>query len=342
MTEQPTGYDLYQDEQIARNTQMIKPDYAQPEGIEYSFPVVGQGISAQQYRLMSLGQANGIIHGDNGIVNTSPDSTGYRYYLDGHATDSETNSNQTLILRAGTSAEAILEGFYHRLTEDMEISFPPVTTPTTYHVCLTYDPSRETERTGPIYVKRYDTTPPTSGDRVHLVLHTVHRNPNELLSNAQITRYRQYTAGLLSVQNTDQLPDVDSVPAGTLAVPSSADATGLYVRSNTSPKQWLNTLVGPWEDIPNFGGWDYSYRKYRHTVSGVEVLIRAKKSRDGNNTRIGKLPFTLKQEFNGPVFIGERSARVVSVKPDGEISWSGGDITTGWVNMSFIIPDYFI
>src|SRR5699024_7047445 len=135
-----TEYDKLQDGRLDSLESLITAEYEPPEGVEYSFPVANQGITQEQFRLMSLGQANGMIHGDNGTVNDSPNSTGYRYYLEGHSSDSETNQRNTLILRAGTSAESIVEGFYHRLTEDMELPFPAVTTTTVYHVTITYDP----------------------------------------------------------------------------------------------------------------------------------------------------------------------------------------------------------
>src|SRR5699024_5635115 len=157
-----------------------------------------QGITQEQFRLMNLGQANGMIHGNNGTVNDSPNSTGYRYYLEGHATDYETNQRNTHLLRAGTSGESIVAAFYHLLTEDMELPFPAVTKTTVYHVTITYDP--RDFKTSPLKSQVYPGEPPTSQGRIHVLLHTVERRPNQLLSQAKITRYRQYTAGLLSVQ----------------------------------------------------------------------------------------------------------------------------------------------
>ena len=66
MTEQPSAYDIIQDHRLDALDELVTPYYTPPGDVEYSFPVVGQGITADQYRLMSLGQANGIIHGDNG------------------------------------------------------------------------------------------------------------------------------------------------------------------------------------------------------------------------------------------------------------------------------------
>ncbi len=284
MTQDPTPYDLLQDSRIDALDEIVTPYYTPPGDVEYSFPVVGQGITADQYRLMSLGQANGIIHGNNGVVNDSPNSTGWRYYLDGHATDAETNQRNTLMLRAGTSAEAIVEGFYHRLTEDMELSFPPVTTPTTYHVCLTFDPRREDEPTGPIHVEVYAGEPPTTHGRVHLLLHTVQREPNQLLSQATRTRYRPYTAGLLSVQNERQLPDPAQYPAGTVVVPSKTGG-GVYVRQNGG-LVWLDALAhlkpGEWVNVRNIYG---AYRQddtrplmARTVAEGVQLAGRLRRA----------------------------------------------------------------
>src|SRR5699024_3951291 len=249
-----TEYDKLQDQRLDDLESLITAEYEPPEGTEYSFPVANQGITQEQFRLMFLGQANGMIHGDNGTINDSPDSTGYRYYLEGHSSDSETNQRNTLLLRAGTSAESIVEGFYHRLTEDMELPFPAVTKTTHYHMTFSYDP--HDIKTSPLKNQVYTDEPPTSQGRIHVLLHTVERRPNQLLSQAKITRYRQYTSGLLTVKNEDQLPDPRSVPAGTLAVPS-ASGRATFVRSNTS-LAWVDPVApSPWEDVfhPNRNGW---------------------------------------------------------------------------------------
>ena len=278
MTETPSNYDLIQDGRLDDLESLITAEYQPPEGTEYSFPVANQGITQDQFRLMFLGQANGMIHGDNGIVNDSPDSTGWRYYLDRHDSDSETNQRNTLILRAGTSAESIVEGFYHRLTEDLELPFPPVTTTTVYHVTITYDP--RDFKTNPVKIQVYPGTPPTSQGRVHVVLYKVERGPNQLLTQATITRYRPYTAGVLSVQNVNQLPDPAQYPAGTLAVPSR-EGGGLYVRQNGG-LVWLDALShlkpGPWGDMPisqNAHQWTGT-AKYRVVPGGLEIYVNVR------------------------------------------------------------------
>lgn len=286
---EPTIEELQQ--QIRDLQKLVRPTYTPFDGPEYSFPSLGQGISMREYQLMSLGQANGIIHGDNGELNTSPDSTGYRYYLDGHSTEAETNRQNTLILRAGTSAEAIIEGFYHRLTEDMEISFPPVSSPTTYYVCLTYDPESEGDLQGPVSVQKYSSAPPTSKGRVHLILHTVERRPNQLLTEATVTRYRPYTAGVVSVQNINQLPDVESYPAGTLAVPSSTGGQGVFVRSNTNPREWLDTQVGHWQNLEISQNLGLSGTAiFRRRSGGIDIYLHLEADSGPTSSYIASFP----------------------------------------------------
>ena len=294
---EPTNYDLIQDGRLDELESLITAEYQPPAGVEYSFPVANQGITQDQFRLMHLGQANGMIHGDNGIVNDSPDSTGWRYYLDRHDTDSETNQRNTLILRAGTSAESIVEGFYHRLTEDLELPFPPVTTTTVYHVTITYDP--RDFKTNPVRIQVYPGTPPTSQGRVHVVLYKVERGPNQLLTQATITRYRPYTAGVLSVQNVNQLPDPAQYPAGTLAVPSR-EGGGLFVRQNGG-LVWLDALShlkpGPWLDMPisqNAHQWT-GVAKYRVVPGGLEIYVRVIA---GNSTPSGTYVVELPSKYS--------------------------------------------
>ena len=283
---EPTAYDLEQDSRIESLESLITAEYQPPEGTEYSFPVANQGITQEQFRLMHLGQANGIIHGDNGVVNDNPNSTGWRYYLDNHESDAETNQRNTKILRAGTSAESIVEGFYHRLTEDMELPFPPVTTTTVYHVTITYDP--RDFKTNPVRIQVYPGEPPTSHGRVHLLLYTLERQPNQLLTQATVTRYRPYTAGLLSVQNRNQLPDPAQYPAGTVVIPS-ADGHGIYVRRNGA-LEWVNPLAhladapGTWYNVRNIYG-PYTQDSStplmaRHFPGGVQLAGRLR-SADG-------------------------------------------------------------
>src|SRR5690625_1241240 len=324
-----TEYDKLQDQRLDDLESLITAEYEPPEGTEYSFPVANQGITQEQFRLMNLGQANGMIHGNNGVINDSPDSTGWRYYLDRHDSDSETNQRNTLILRAGTSAESIVEGFYHRLTEDMELPFPAVTTTTLYRVTLTYDPRKF--KTSPVNIEVWAGEPPTAYGQVHVLLHTVERKPNQLLSQAKITRYRQYTAGLLSVQNENQLPDPASVPAGTLAVPS-ASGRGIFVRSNTS-LAWVDPVApSPWEDVfqPNRNGWRVGTgsRKpmARLTATGIQLKGHFDRNDATFNTfgRITDSRFFPNRQIRTPMATSGSTVSVLIIETNGDLKISGG------------------
>ena len=326
---EPTAYDIEQDARIETIESLVTAEYQPPAGVEYSFPVANQGITQEQFRLMHLGQANGMIHGDNGTVNDSPNSTGYRYYLEGHATDSETNQRNTLILRAGTSAEAIVEGFYHRLTEDMELPFPPVTTTTVYRVTLTYDPRKF--KTSPVNIEVWNAEPPTAHGQTHVLLHTVERKPNQLLSQAKITRYRQYTAGLLSVQNESQLPDPASVPAGTLAVPS-ASGRGIFVRSNTS-LAWVDPVApSPWEDVfqINRNGWtvgEYAEKPMaRLTATGIQLKGFFFRNNATLPTfgRIINSRFFPNRRIRTPMATSGQTVSVLIIETNGDLTIAGG------------------
>ena len=332
-----TEYDKLQDERLDSLESLITAEYEPPAGTEYSFPVANQGITQEQFRLMFLGQANGMIHGDNGTVNDSPDSTGYRYYLEGHDSDSETNQRNTLLLRAGTSAESIVEGFYHRLTEDMELPFPAVTKTTVYHVTITYDP--RDFKTSPLKIQVYPGEPPTSHGRIHLLLHTVERKPNQLLTQATITRFRQYTAGIVSVQNTKQLPSPRDLPAGTLAVPSSEDGSGIFVRSNTAPARWANTMVGEWTNLPltnNFESRSGYTVQYRITALGLELRGRVAANKGTSMShRVATLPVSPSRDYSYTV--GSTGGNYnLNAMSDRRLYFSGNDYAPTWISLDGI------
>ena len=346
---EPTAYDEIQDGRLDDLESLITAEYQPPEGTEYSFPVANQGITQDQFRLMHLGQANGMIHGDNGIVNDSPDSTGWRYYLDRHDSDSETNQRNTLILRAGTSAESIVEGFYHRLTEDLELPFPPVTTTTVYHVTITYDP--RDFKTNPVRIQVYPGTPPTSQGRVHVVLYKVERGPNQLLTQATVTRYRPYTAGLLSVQNRNQLPDPAAYPAGTLVVPS-AEGHGIYIRQNGGLK-WLDVLdhlaekPGPWRNLAlSTNALDIEGTAvYRFVPEGVQVYLKLTARVAPDDSYIANFPGSSGIRFTKQwygTYAGASGS--VGVLLNTSSYSSTGIVANGsrYIRFSGIIPDYVL
>ena len=202
MTQDPTAYDLLQDSRIEGIEEVVHPYYAEHDGPEYSFPIVGQGISSDQYRQTNLGTGNGILH-------RFPET----YYLDRHPTAAETNQRNSLILKVtrhnepGAVAEAIINGFFHRMTEDIEIPMPPVLSPTDVYVTLTYDPREEESETGPISVQTHNGSLPTTHGREHIIIAKPRMRPNQLLSNTPLDRQRQYSSPVVYVPNHTTIPN---------------------------------------------------------------------------------------------------------------------------------------
>lgn len=188
---------------------LIVAQYDPPSGPEYSFPVPGRPIDQDQFKLMSLMDGNAII-----------DRGGQPYWLRPHETEAITNQKNSMMLTVSNTtkkAEAIVGGFYHVLNQNKEIELPAVSVETTYWICLTFDPRilEEGDAVGPIKVVRYDSQPPTTFDRVHVVLWKVTRKPNQLLTDAQIVRVRPKVNPSISVNKEEDRPDPSSVLWGT-------------------------------------------------------------------------------------------------------------------------------
>src|SRR5699024_7858947 len=87
-------------------------------------------------------------------------------------------------------SQAIVEGFYHRLDEDITLSFPAVTKRTTYYVTLQYDPLRTDM---PVQAKVVTSLDYSQGKN-YLHLYNVTREPNQLLTDAAVRMIRPRVA----------------------------------------------------------------------------------------------------------------------------------------------------
>lgn len=282
---EPTIEELQQ--QIRDLQKLVKPTYTPFDGPEYSFPIDGQGINADEYRQMSLAQGSATIIRDRA----------YRpYQLVGHESDAETNQKNTLILRVSQRTgvnEAIIEGFYHRMTEDIEIPIEPVTTPTTFFICLTLDPQQENAMSGPISVKTYRNQVPTSGNRKHTVLHTVYRLPNQLLSEASRQIHRPYISPTITAVSEEALPDPDDVLYGTVGVVRNGGQAGAADLVTAEGNRWYNLLAGDWENIKLSTGWNHVSSRpaqIRHTALGYQMRGSVRNDGSSNATQLGTLP----------------------------------------------------
>lgn len=261
--------------QIDDLKEIVTTEYLPPSGPEYSFPVPDQPMNQDQFQLLSLSNGNGIF-----------DRGDYPYWLEGHGSDSETNSKDSMILKVGGlgKAEAIVAGFFHMMTEDKEIPLPAVTSETTYRICLTYDPRRDLESLGPVTIEVYTTPPPTTFGRISVVLYEVTRKPNQLLTNAKIERYRPRAVPSITVLREEHLPNPESVLFGSLGF-LYGDKKIMVARGASAqeggPDRWDDLFapsVSVRGDSPGYE-WAGSGNQFRSTRVGNLVVLEGRLKR---------------------------------------------------------------
>lgn len=197
----PTLEELQQ--QIDELRSLITTEYEPPSGAEYSYPVVNQPMNDEMWQNVTLAMGNGVLDMGDGS-----------YWLRGRD-----NVSDTAIIDPGRSgkAHAILRGFYHSLTASKTINLPPVTATTVYYVVLCYDPVGHNEDGGPITLRVVTSLNRTQGKH-YLVLWTVTRKPNQVLTAATVQRFRPRASPVMYVWSEDQKPDVNSVLWGSMLI----------------------------------------------------------------------------------------------------------------------------
>lgn len=341
---EPTPYDLQQDAEINELKSLITAEYQPPAGVEYSFPVASQGITQEQWQQMMM------PIGDGSIVQNQHESS---YILRTHTSDAETNQRNTLILEAGEGSsgksEAVMAGFFHRLTESIELPFPPVTTTTVYHVTITYDP-REF-KTNPLKIQVYPGAPPTTHGRQHHRLYRVTRRPNELLSQATIEKLNPWISPVITVFNDDHLPEPRDLLYGTVAfVVNSGGVNKPSIFVNRGTQGWVPALrQGRWQDVTVWGGWstDGSGGRAlcRRRTDGIDIIVRVRRDSEStaNTQRPGRIPFTLRQPFRS-TYWSTSGGGVFALEIDqgGNIRTPNNTHTGGWLEVNTFIPDWYI
>lgn len=295
---EPTAYDEIQDGRLDSLESLISAEYEPPAGSQYSYPVASQGITQDQWQQMNL------TTGDGAIIT---DGSAYPFRLVGHDSDSETNQRNTLILKVADNTgrnEASMAGFYFRQTEDIELPFPPVTSTTTYHVTVTYDPRKF--KTEPLRLEVWAGEPPRAHGQQHILLHTVARTPNQLLSQAVRTMHRHYVSPVITAAHDVGLPDSKDVLYGTLGIVRSRTSGGDVVPGTGAIFEsrggygWHNLLVGEWQNLELRNGWTrastVSTPQYRYTPYGLQ--LRGRPAPDGSVSRFfAALPEAPVREF---------------------------------------------
>ena len=170
---------------------------------EQSYPIVEQPMSADQWRSVTLGIGNGIL-----------DQGGFPYRLKNLDNATNTGVLQAAQVERKPGSQAIVEGFYHRLDEDITLSFPAVTKRTTYYVTLQYDPLRTDM---PVQAKVVTSLDYSQGKN-YLHLYNVTREPNQLLTDAAVRMIRPRVAPVQVYTREADMPLAHKTLWGTLAI----------------------------------------------------------------------------------------------------------------------------
>lgn len=229
----PTNAELQA--QIDDLKSLITTEYQPPSGAEYSYPVVGQPMTDEQWQYVTLGMGDGIL-----------DEGGEPYWFRGRE-----NVNNTVSITVSTitgTAQALLRGFYHKMTEDKTFTVPGVGTTTTFYFCLTYNPVDLDTEKGPISLQMYAGEPPTTLGRFHVILWTLTRKPNQLLTEAEYAKHRPRIAPTITVARQEDMPRPAAVLWGSTCHVHRTNETFVAVGDSddgdSGPNEWKN-LTGP-------------------------------------------------------------------------------------------------
>lgn len=202
--------------------------------MEYSYPIVNQPLPAAQWSSVTKGVGNGIL-----------DEGGFPYQL-----TSFSNVTNTAVMKCPTAegkqfGHAILEGFYHRYDADITLSFPAVTSRSTYYVVLQYDPSNVTM---PVSLKVVKSLDYTQGKN-YLHLYNVTRNANELLTDAAVRMIRPRISSTATYAYMEDLPQAHKTLWGSVAFVHSGranDDAKIVMSMNDSDGNWYwKTIYDP-------------------------------------------------------------------------------------------------
>lgn len=246
MTNGASTYDLQQDQRLSTLEGLVTTTYTPPSGNETSFPVIGSAVDDKMWQQMMLGMGDGVL-----------DQGGRPYWL--RSLDNATNTAKLTVSTTTKDAQAVLRGFYHRMQADITISLPPVSAATNYYIALEYDPTRHGQPGGPIRVQTKTSLTTTSG-KANLLLWTVPRNPNQLLSDTTPIQGRQKVAPTSHVDYATNLPDPSKQLWGAQCYIRYGQESGcIYIAIGASedsgPTRWVNINNQGWENLSLGGGY---------------------------------------------------------------------------------------
>lgn len=222
---------------------------------EESYPVVERPVTAAQWSTMAQAGGDGII--DRGNYPFWPGAV--------------SSVNDTIVMqpsryksKSGPAsgpqpAEAVLSGFYYRMTSDTTLKVPAVTAETTYWIALQYDPLRGSQATGPIKLGVFRGALDRSQGKTYLVLWALRRKPNQTLQDAWAAtqaQYRPRVSPQLTVSTVDHLPTETETLVDTCAFIRDTGATWRAETDGSGGVKWMRSENTRVLDFQFMGGWD--------------------------------------------------------------------------------------
>lgn len=324
---------------------LVSADYAKPEGAELSYPAVGQAVDDEMWKWITRAIGDGVI--DLGDIP--------------YGLSRLNNQRNTAVLTVGTksnSAHAIIGGFYHRLLEDMELEFPMPLTETTYYVVLELNPLRAHTPEGPISVQVYPNDLNTESGRKHIILHTVTRRPNELMTDAEIARVRQRVAPVLVFGSHDQLPELGAEEApvlwGTVAVVHGIRKDVLIAKGDGDEgvTRWESIISPPWNDLVLSAGYEApnAENKPQWRIVGdiIEYHGQVKRTNganlaSGDYVKFGRIsgPAYMRTTYAPAIGSGARPAFISGTNDGRDVSFYIRESGATWLSIDCRIPVRF-
>lgn len=248
------------------------PAPIEDDSVQQSWPRLDRGLSDMQ-DMRRFQHLYGIF-----------DRGGGPFRLRKHATDGETNSRNTMFLSVSSvtgTAESTMNGCFHVLRQDLELEFPPVSSPTTQYVVDEYDPVRAADGGDPI-VSKVVTSLDRAQGKNYIVHHAVDRRPSQLLTDAPVRRFVPRVVGTILVASRAELPeDPSSLLFGTVAEVTGTRERFQAVASNPDaggPTEWRSLSRPGGQSLPLSDGRVYAGHGARPEMgmSGGRISLKGR------------------------------------------------------------------
>ena len=208
--------------------------------MEKSFPKVNQPMTSQMWRSVAAPMGTGIIDRGGGPFLMSIDNA--------------TNSMTIKVSSVTNLNEAIVNGFYFQMDRPRTLTLPPKNWVETYWIVLRHDPLKADTEPVELTVITGEKFPEKDG-KSYLILYSVTRQPNQVLSQAKIVYYKYKVTPSITTDFEEGLPPAGTVMHGSLARVSETD--GLYattVRLKDEATVWKQ-ITGTQAKAVSMPGW---------------------------------------------------------------------------------------